>query len=108
MTSSDSAMDMDEINEKMIENISSPNGLVAIFTLGKLTAILENFTEKKLTNFDTNLLRSFYSKKHFENLNKVSLLNNLAAEAKKNLNNTVKRKLSNHLSKMMKKVMLTE
>jgi len=86
-------MEMDEINEKMIENISSPNGLVAIFTLGKLTAILEEFTRKKLTNFDSNLLRSFYSKKHFASLNKVSLLNNLAEEAKKNLNDTVKRKL---------------
>ena len=55
----------------MISNTSSANGSVAIFTLAKLARMMGDLTRKKrLTFFETNLLKSFYNSKHFKDKSK--------------------------------------
>ena len=52
-------LDQDEIIAK---NLNSKNGLVVMLTIAKLIKILEPYIEeKKLSGFDINLFKSFYS-----------------------------------------------
>ena len=46
----------------MISNLSHKNGLCSIFTLAKLTNVLEPFTKRKLSEFELNLFKNFYKK----------------------------------------------
>ena len=49
-------------DDRMIANLSHPNGLCAMFTLARLTNVLKPLTQKKLSEFEINLIRSFYNK----------------------------------------------
>lgn len=55
--------EVEDYNERMVSNISGDNGMVAMFTLGKLSQLLSNYTQSKLEFFDNNLFKSFYSSK---------------------------------------------
>jgi hypothetical protein len=46
----------------MIANLGHKNGLVAMFTLARLTNVLDPLTKRKLSGFELNLLKSFYNK----------------------------------------------
>jgi len=52
---------MDE-DERMITNLSHKNGLCSMFTLAKLTNVLDPFTKRKLSEFEIKLFKSFYKK----------------------------------------------
>jgi hypothetical protein len=52
---------MDE-DERMIANLSHKNGLCSMFTLAKLTNVLDPFTKRKLSEFEIKLFKSFYNK----------------------------------------------
>lgn len=55
----DESLDHDEVIAK---NLSSPNGLVVIFTIAKLMKILKPYVgAEHLSSFDINLFQSFYS-----------------------------------------------
>ncbi len=56
-----------DIDDRMISNLSHKNGLCSIFTLAKLTNVLDPFTKRKLSEFELNLFRSFYNKDGDEN-----------------------------------------
>ena len=60
-------LSIEQINDKMISNISSQNQRVALFALGKLNKSLSNLkgADKKFSVFETNLLLSFYNSNHF-------------------------------------------
>jgi len=70
-------LNIEQINDKMISNISHKNENVALFALGKLNRSLSNFkgSDKKLSEFESNLLHSFYSSHHFRTKNKNDFLN---------------------------------
>lgn len=56
--------DTREQDDIITESLQSENGLVVMFSLGKLMKILKPYTEEqKLGYFDKNLFQSFYSKK---------------------------------------------
>ena len=69
-------LNIEQVNDKMISNISHKKEIVAVFALGKLNKSLSNFkgSEKKLSEFETNLLHSFYSSHHFRSKNKNDFL----------------------------------
>jgi len=52
-----------DVDEIMVQNLSHENGLVSTFTVGKLTKILQPYSEvKKLSEFDLKLFKSFFAK----------------------------------------------
>ena len=63
--------DIDKMHERMIEDLWHTNGLVGMFTLGKISKILLNYPKiEKLHHFDINLIKSFYSKDHLQEMYK--------------------------------------
>lgn len=53
-----------EMDDIITESLQSNNGLVVLFSIGKLLRILKPYTqEEKLGHFDKNLFLSFYSSK---------------------------------------------
>ena len=54
-------------HDQMIENLSSNNKAVALFSLGKIAKIIENLNKPghTLNHFEQNLINSFFSKSHF-------------------------------------------
>ena len=71
----DEALDHDEVIAK---NLSSPNGLVVIFTIAKLMKILKPYVgAEHLSSFDKNLFQSFYSAVSLEEKPKANYLKKL-------------------------------
>ena len=58
----DSGEESFDVDDRIISDLSHKNGLVSMFTIAKLTNILEPFTKKKLNDFELNLFKSFYKR----------------------------------------------
>jgi hypothetical protein len=62
-SSSGTESEPSDVDEIMVQNLSHENGLVATFTVGKLSKILKPYTQvKKLPEFDLKLFKSFFAK----------------------------------------------
>ena len=49
-------------DDRMIANLSHKNSLCSMFTLAKLTNVLDPFTRRKLSEFEVKLFKNFYNK----------------------------------------------
>ena len=49
-------------DDRMIANLSHKNSLCSMFTLAKLTNVLDPFTRRKLSEFEIKLIKNFYNK----------------------------------------------
>ena len=59
--------DIDKQHDQMIEDLWHRSSLHVVFVLGKITKILQNYPKiEKLSHFDINLIKSFYSKDHLQ------------------------------------------
>ena len=61
-----------DLDDRIISNLNHKNGLCSMFTLAKLTNVLDPFTKRKLTEFELNLFKNFYSKDIDDNDQKFS------------------------------------
>ena len=62
-----------DIDDRMIANLTHKNVMCSIFTLAKLTNVLDPLTKKKLSEFELNLFRNSYNK-DFDDKEERSLL----------------------------------
>jgi hypothetical protein len=97
----DSGEESFDVDDRIISDLSHKNGLVSMFTIAKLTDILEPFTKKKLSDFELNLFKSFYQRDATKGTNKGKSFNKAEELATKPAGNVTTRPLVANLTANM-------